>query len=123
MNKSQPYKDKKPKVNLSQEIQPSIQLENNPQTQPNERPDKQLINKVMNVVCVVLIALGLNDLLFNGLYTSGLINVGAGIVLLPSVMNWDFRTANKYQKVGLIGIALLNVSLIIYLIYLAFTPR
>ncbi len=82
----------------------------------NSSSSNPVINKVMSIVCVVLIALGLNDAIFNGQYLAGTVNVVAGIVLMPNIMEWNYAKANKYQRVILIAIAILNIGLIIYLV-------
>jgi uncharacterized protein involved in response to NO len=89
----------------------------NQSTQSNLVQKPQPINTIMNVVCVIIIAFGVNDLLFGSEKIGGLVNIMAGILLMPNVINWDFRSANKYQKVFLIGVATLNIGFIGYLIF------
>jgi hypothetical protein len=74
-------------------------------------------NGIISFVCCLVIALGLNDVFFANKLTDGLISVAAGTVLMPGIMTWDYKQANKYQKIGLVGIALLYVSFIGYLVY------
>jgi hypothetical protein len=74
-------------------------------------------NGIISFVCCLVIALGLNDVFFANKLTDGLISIIAGTVLMPGIMTWDYRQANKYQKIGLIGIALLYICFIGYLIY------
>ena len=74
-------------------------------------------NGIISFVCCLIIALGLNDIFFGNKVNDGIVSVIAGSVLMPGIMNWDFAKANRYQKVFLVGIAVLNTSLIIYLVY------
>ena len=74
-------------------------------------------NGIISFICCLIIALGLNDIFFGSKVNDGIVSVIAGSVLMPGVMTWDFGKANKYQKVFLAGIAVLNISLIVYLIY------
>jgi hypothetical protein len=74
-------------------------------------------NGIISFVCCLIIALGLNDIFFANKVTDGIISVIAGSILMPGVMTWDFAKANKYQKVFLAGIAILNTGLIGYLVY------
>ncbi len=74
-------------------------------------------NGIISFVCCLIIALGLNDIFFGNKVNDGIVNVIAGSALMPGVMTWDFGKANKYQKVFLVGIAVLNTGLIVYLVY------
>ena len=74
-------------------------------------------NAIITFVCCLIIALGLNDIFFASKINDGIVSVIAGSVLMPGVMTWDYNQANKYQRVFLIGIAILNITLLGYLIY------
>jgi hypothetical protein len=72
---------------------------------------------IVTFVCCLVIALGLNDVFFANKISDGLISIVAGTVLMPGIMTWDYKQANKFQKVALIGIALVYLSFIGYLVY------
>lgn len=74
-------------------------------------------NGIISFVCCLIIALGLNDIFFANKINEGIMSILAGTILMPGIMTWDFAKANKYQKVFLIGIAVVNTGLIGYLIY------
>jgi hypothetical protein len=79
--------------------------------------NKPNFDSIITFVCCLIIALGLNDIFFASKINDGIISVIAGSILMPGVMTWDFAKANKYQKVFLVGIAVLNTALIGYLVY------
>jgi hypothetical protein len=79
--------------------------------------NKSNFDAIIAFVCCLIIALGLSDIFFANKFTDGIVSVIAGTILMPGIMTWDFAKANKYQKVFLITVAVLNTSLIIYLIY------
>lgn len=79
-------------------------------------PNTTTINKIISIICVILIALGLNDAIFGGQYLAGFFNVMAGIVLMPGIMEWQYGRANKYQKTILIAVSIINIGLILYLV-------
>lgn len=79
--------------------------------------NKPNFDSIITFICCLIIALGLNDIFFANKVTDGIVSVIAGSILMPGVMTWDFAKTNKYQKVFLTGIAILNTSLIAYLIY------
>ena len=92
---------------------------------PTKNIDTKSMNKpnfdsIITFVCCLIIALGLNDIFFANKVIDGIVSVIAGLILMPGVMTWDFGKANKYQKVFLSGIAVLNIGLIVYLIYTFF---
>jgi hypothetical protein len=74
-------------------------------------------NGIISFVCCLIIALGLNDILFAGKVADGAVSVVAGILLMPGVMVWDYAKANKYQKVFLASIAIFTTGMIGYLVY------
>jgi hypothetical protein len=79
--------------------------------------NKPNFDSIITFVCCLIIALGLNDIFFANKATDGIVSVIAGSILMPGVMTWDFAKANKSQKVFLAGIAVMNTSLIVYLVY------
>jgi hypothetical protein len=84
-----------------------------------QKPNK-FVNNIMTWVCCLLIALGFNDIIFGRKFPEGTFSILAGVLLMPGVMNWDFRTANIFQKTLLICIAAVNISLIIYFVLRGF---
>jgi predicted permease len=79
--------------------------------------NKPNFDSIVTFVCCLIIALGLNDIFFANKIIDGIVSVIAGSILMPGVMTWDFGKANKYQKVFLAGIAIMNTGLIGYLVY------
>jgi hypothetical protein len=79
--------------------------------------NKPNFDSIITCVCCLIIALGLNDIFFANKITDGIVSITAGSILMPGIMTWDFAKANKYQKVFLAGIAVMNTGLIVYLVY------
>ena len=77
---------------------------------------KKLVDQIMTFVCCLLIALGINDSVFGNKW-QGVFSVLAGIALMPGVMNWDYKSANKYQKAVMISIMVINFGFVGYVIY------
>jgi hypothetical protein len=99
-----------------------------PNQTPNQTSDQPLsspstnilgtktVNQVITFVCCLLIALGFNELLFKNNISGAIPNFVIGTLLMPGVMNWEFQTANKYQKIIMVVIAVFNFVLIGYLL-------
>lgn len=83
-------------------------------------PNQTVINNIMTFICCLLIALGLNDAVFNGMWRESIFTTMSGILLMPGIMNWNFVKANKYQKFALISIVIFNIVVIGYLILRSF---
>ncbi len=79
--------------------------------------NSSIVNKIVTFVCCLLIALALNNAIFGGKWIESIPTIIVASLLFPGVMQWNFAKANKYQKVLLIGIAVLNTVLIGYLIF------
>jgi hypothetical protein len=86
-----------------------------PTTDP--KPNSNILNKVITFVCCLLIALALNDAIFKGKWIESIPTIIVASALFPGAMQWNFAKANKYQKVILAGIAILNLILVGYLIF------
>jgi NhaP-type Na+/H+ or K+/H+ antiporter len=84
------------------------------QTKISNHNGTKFINQLMNIICCILIALGINDAIFKQNWLAGILNILIGIVLMPGIMNWDYKSSNKYQKLILISVAVLNLLFIAY---------
>ena len=81
---------------------------------------KTNLDKVINFVCCLLIALALSDGIFNNKWSESIPTIVVAIVLMPGIMEWNFAKANKSQRLIMLAIAILNITFIGYLIYKRF---
>jgi hypothetical protein len=117
MSKQSSSKNTPPNLEINS---PKSQQSNNPKSTSKSSPANILgtktVNQVITFICCLLIALGFNELLFKNNFVGSIPNFVIGTLLMPGVMNWEFRTANKYQKLIMIVIAVFNFVLIGYLL-------